>query len=149
MAFRDRLERVAQLDVPLDAWGLEVRRSLPPIVVAHVLHFLDRECLSKNSRLHRTVDDDAGAIGVAPRNLGGGDVATNQRKWRLQRLNVLERLDLSQQRDVEIRNSNRAHFAFLLQLLHRAPGCFDRSAARVVWPVKLIEIDAIDLEAPQ
>ena len=97
MSLGDRLERIPERDVLLETRRLEIERGFAPVVVRHLLHSLGREGLRENSVLHRAVDYHASAVRIAPRNLGRCLLASNHGEWRLQRINVMKRLDLLQQ----------------------------------------------------
>src|SRR5256885_1171686 len=76
------------------------------------------------------------------------DVATDQGEGRLQRIHVTDRIAAFEQGDVEVRDARGPHFAFLDELHHRVPGVL-YGGPRLVGPMELIEIDALETEPAQ
>ena len=81
----------------------------------------------------------------APGNIAFRHRAIDQRKRRLQRIHVADRLAALHQIHVEIRNAPSANFSLAHQLRHRAPGILNAHAA-VVGPVELVKVDTFDAE---
>ena len=77
-----------------------------------------------------------------------GRITVDEREGRLQRIHVPDRLTPVEQRHVEVRDADGANLSFLDQPHDRVPRVFDRRA-RLVRPMKLVEIDALDVEPPE
>src|SRR2546429_528086 len=103
-----------------------------------------RDC----ARPHRAVHDHAGVVPGTPPNLVSRGLAPDQGEGRLQRIHVADRFAPLEQRDVEVRDARGPHFAFLDESHHRVPGVL-HGRPRLVGPVKLIEVDALDAEPPE
>src|SRR5207249_7475218 len=66
----------------------------------------------------------------------------------LQRIHVAKLLAALQQRDGEVGHPRRPHFALLDEPHHRLPRIL-HGRSRLVGPMKLVEVDALDSEAAQ
>src|SRR5690606_40480416 len=106
---------------------------------------LDGPFLREQSRLHRTVDADAGAVTLAPLELVRGGVASHARERRLERVDVTDRLAAGEQCDVGVGHTCPADLALIREPRHLAPGILDGHTG-LIGPVELIEIDALDAE---
>jgi len=145
---RDRPKRVAQGQVPREAGRLVLGRPAPPVVGRQRRHPLLREPVGEEARLHRAVDDNAGAVRGAPGDLGSGHVAADEGEGRLQRIDVPHRLADLEPLHVEVRDPGRPHLALLDQPHHDRPGVLERHS-RLVRPVELVEVDPLDAQPPE
>ena len=143
MAPRDRLEGVAQPEVPGQVRLAELHALASPIVASECRHASRGEPIGQEPRLHRAVTDDPGAALRAPWNLPLRGITADERERRLQRIDVPDRLTTRQQGHVEVRHADRAYFTFVDEPNHRCPGVVDRGP-RLVRPMELVEIDPVD-----
>ena len=84
MAPRDGPERVPQREVLAEVGLLELARAPPPVIRRKLRHPLHREAVGENSRLHRTVREDARPVLRAPRDLPLGYIPADQGEGGLQ-----------------------------------------------------------------
>src|SRR5205085_2365265 len=122
------------------------RRPHPRVVVGHVHDAGWREALGENPGLHRAVAKDSRMMRRAPGNELPRGVTVDERERWLQRIDVTDRLAAVEQRHVEVRDPDGANLPFLDKLHHRIPRVFDRRA-RLIRPVELVEIDALDAKS--
>ena len=108
---------------PLNS-GLRERQSFSGRASARSTEKRPRE----QARLHRAVDDDAGLMGRAPGQLGGGDIPPDRREGRLQRIHMAERLGRFQLADIVVGEADGAQLAFLLQVEKGLPVVLDSAA---------------------
>ncbi len=141
---RDDLQRVPQCEISAEKRLLELPRAAPPIVLGQRRHALRREALRQQPGLHGAVADDPSVMTGTPGNLLLRGRAIDQRKRRLQRIHVPDRLATLEQSRVEVRYACRADLSLLDELHHCGPGILDRRTR--VRPVELIQIDALDTE---
>src|ERR1700736_2581699 len=138
---RDGLERVPQGEIPAEKRLLELRRTAPPIVLSQRRHALRHEILRQQPGLHGAVADDPRVMARTPGNLLLRRRTIDQRKRRLQRIHVPDRLATVEQYRVEVRYAYRADLSFLDELRNCGPGFLDGRTR--VRPVELIQIDAL------
>ena len=144
----DRPQRVAQREIPRQPVRLVLRSPPPPVVLREMRHAVGGERVGEEPRLHRAVDDHAGAVGGAPRDLARSDGSPDHRERRLQRLHVADALGLLEERRLVVRDTGPADLPLRHELQHLAPRLLDRRAA-LVGPVELVEVDRVDAEPPQ
>src|SRR5213592_4191872 len=143
-------KRAAQLDAgdwrsrSPDFTG-EIGRAGTPVTRIQLGSAFGAERAREESRLHRTVYDDPGAVRGTPRELRSRDLPADRGKRRLQRVHVSEPLRRFELRDVVIGEPDGADLPFLLQLQECAPVVFERSAV-LGGPVHLVQVDALDAE---
>src|SRR5439155_20633210 len=142
---RDRAKRVPEQEVPAEVRLLELGRAPPPVVLGEGPHSLCREAIRQQAGMHRAVADDARAAARAPGDLTLRSAAIDQRERRLKRIDMADRLAAIEQAHVEIGDPGRADLSFLDQLRYRRPRVLD-SRTRLVRPVELVKIDALDPE---
>src|SRR2546425_1635891 len=145
---RDRLQRVPQCEIAAQVRLLELHGATPPVVLSERGDTGPREAVRQEARLHRAVHDHAGVVPGTPRNLVSRGLAPDEGEGRLQRIHVAEHLAPLEQRDVEVRDARGPHVAFLDESHHRMPGVL-HGRPRLVGPVELIEVDALDAEPPE
>src|SRR5271157_1863122 len=124
-----------------------VRRAAP-VGLCHRLDTGPREGIRQDSRRHRAVYDDARRVRDAPGKHGCRGVARDERERRLQRIDVTDSLTPLEQSGVEVAQANRPDLALVLEVAHLAPRILRRHA-RLIGPMDLIEVDALDPESPE
>ena len=95
--------------------------------------------------LHRAVDDHAGAVRVAPGQLGGGDVALIAENGGCSVSTWPMRSAASSCADIVVGQADGADLALFLQVEERLPVVFERRAV-LGRPMHLVEVDALDAE---
>ena len=106
------------------------------------------ESAAQQARLHRAVDDDAGAVRLAPGNQIGGRAALDRGKRRLQAVHMPQRLRVLQLGQVMVRQPHRADLALALERQQRFPVAVQRCAV-ARRPVHLIEVDPLHAQTAQ
>src|SRR5260370_18884413 len=133
--------------MPAETRLVELRRAAPPIVLGQRRHAFFRETLCQQTGLHGAVADDPSIMARTPGNVLLGRSAIDQRKRRLQRVHMPDRLAPLAESCVEVRYACRADLSLLDELHHFDPGILDPRTC--VRPVELIQIDARDTQPPE
>src|SRR5260370_35982355 len=128
--------------MPAETRLVELRRAAPPIVLGPRRNAFVRETTSRQTGLHGAVADDPSIMARTPGNVLLGRSALDQRKRRLQRVHMPDRLAPLEQSCVEVRYACRADLSLLDQLHHFGPGILD--ARTRVRAGELIQIEALD-----
>ena len=148
MAGGDGPQGVAKSDVLRQRRFGEVGRLGAPIVVGHGRDSGARERVGQDTGGHRTVDDDAGAVVNTPGDQIGSGLARQERERRLQRIDVANALAPLQQGHVVVADADRPHLSLVHEPAHLGPRILRRSS-RLVGPVDLVQVDALDSKPPQ
>ena len=126
---------------------LEERVAAAPVVGAERGGAFPGERAGQQAGLHRAVGDDADAVGRAPRQDLGLDLAPQHAVGRLQRRDRADRLRALELRQAEVADAGVAHLAGVDQLADGRPAFLDLLVR--LGPVDLVEIDRVDLQAAQ
>src|ERR1700722_11251007 len=88
MTLRYWAQGVAQGQIAAQVWFIEIWRTPAPVIFGKSRDVLPAERVGQQAGLHRAVTDDPGAMPGAPGDFTGGGSARNQRKRRLQRIDM-------------------------------------------------------------
>ena len=126
---------------------LELRRLAPPVVLGQGGDAIGREALGQDAGLHGAVADDARVVALAPRNLVFTGRAIDERKRRLQRIDVPDGFAPVEERDIKVGNASGGSFPPRRASPFRPMS--PRLACRYRPASETEQIDALDAEPPQ